>query len=207
MIESKPPIPDFRDIKSGGDVTKLVERIKHRFYSAAGTIMLGYDLVFDHSEKERVMRITALELYLHCGPWSDPNTDKDPEQKRSGTWYVRRRGPNANTSRVDITAGCKSENISEDIHCGLLLREIDFIDGSAKAIKGILRGSIHSRRDWLPEEIKTLNKIHGACIVSGMLRLRHRERPFTEALAFKPRLGLRHPEEPWNECLRVVVDC
>jgi hypothetical protein len=188
-------IPDFRNVTGFDDIYS-------RFLMAARSIMLEHDLVFDQFA-ERPLHITSLELYLRCSQWLDPNTDKNCEQGNSKTWYIRRRGSNANTSRVDITAGCRAENI----YCGLLVRGIDGDDGSGKAIKTILRGGKEaSRRSWLEEEVKILDQIHGSQIVDGPLRLVRRENPLAGALYGKPRVGLRYPGDPWNQKLRIVVE-
>jgi hypothetical protein len=161
--------------------------------------MLGHDLIFDQFA-ERALHITSLELYLRCNQWLDPNTDKNSEQGNSNTWYIRRRGSNANTSRVDITAGCAADNI----YCGLLVRGIDGDDGSGRAIKRILRGGEKvSGLSWLTEEIKSLDQIHGSQIMEGPLRLKRREKPLVRNLSPKPRMGL---EYPWNQNLRIVVE-
>jgi len=68
-------IPDFEGSADFAD-------IQSRFIKAARVIMFDYDLVLDHLG-ERCMRITALELYLHCKNWLDPNTDKHCEQLSS----------------------------------------------------------------------------------------------------------------------------
>jgi hypothetical protein len=188
-------IPDFDDVTDFAD-------IQSRFIKAARAIMFDYDLVLDHLDK-KFMRVTALELYLHCKNWPDPNTDKHCEQLSSATWYIRRRGSNANTSRVDITAGSRCQNI----HCGLLVRGIDGTDGSGKALRRILRGERHiPGRSWLPDEINILEQIHGSSVFSGSLRLIRREEPHPGAQLATPRIGLRYPEERWSKNLRLVVE-
>lgn len=189
-------IPDFCGVSD-------VDEIQRRFHRSAEAIMLKHNLVFGHFEKKRYMRITGLELYLHCNAWADPNTDRCDKQKMSNTWYVRRRGKNANTSRIDITAGSADQNI----YCGLLLRGVDGTDGSGKAIKKILRGYAPSRWDWEDNEITVLDEIDGASVTDGLLRLEPRVEPYQGKLAFQMRVGLEHSQDPWGDCwLGVIVD-
>ena len=177
-------LPDFQNVQ-------CFDEIYSRFFVAARWLMLEHDLVFDKFD-ERPMHITSLELYLHCGAWPDPNTDKNSEQQNFGTWYVRRRGRNANTSRVDITAGSKADNI----YRGLLVRGIDRNEGSGRAVKRILRGKRKSALLWLQEEIEALDQIHGSQIDKGPLRLIYRKEPLTGVLSSRPRVGLQYPEAP-----------
>jgi hypothetical protein len=148
--------------------------------------------------------ITALELFLHCAAWRDPNTDKDFEQLTRSTWYVFPAG--RYIERIDITAGCNCE----DIYCGLLLRAIEGANGPRLALRKMVRGDtqLPAPHDWswTPEEIKIIERIRGSNIFSsGPLRLIPRKEPFTEELSFWPRINLKYSEEPWNANLRVVV--
>jgi hypothetical protein len=187
-------LPDFRNVQS-------YDEIFSRFRDSARVLMLDYDLVF-RNVPERRIHITSLELYLNCRIWPDPNTDKNPEQQNCGTWYVRRRGANANTSRIDLTAGSKADNV----YCGLLVRGVDGHDGSGSALKTILRGERKTALLWRPEEIEALNQIHGSKIMDGPLELVPRKEPRTGTISSKPRVGLGFPEAPWDENLRIVLD-
>ena len=129
-------IPGFRGIENFEIGQVRFDEIQHRFFRAARTITFDYYLVFHQFSEPQIMQITSLELYLYCAGWQDPNTDRDPEQLHSGTWYVARKGNDASASRIDITAGCRCENI----YCGLLIRGIDGVDGPGKAIRRIVRG-------------------------------------------------------------------
>lgn len=186
-------LPDFKNVQN-------FEEIYSRFYEAAESLILEHDLMFEDSKIRPPMHISSLELYLHCNAWRDPNTDRHPEQQNRSTWYVHRRGANANTSRIDITAGSQSE----EIFCGLLVRGIDGSDGSGKAIKRILRGRENTARSWLKDETDTLDQIHGSHILQGPLRLVRRKEPRPDKLSPKPRIGLEYPEAPWSLNLRII---
>ena len=189
-------IPEFRGVNN-------LEEIKNRFYTAAQSIMFEHNLVFDQFER-RCMRITAVELYLHCRVWEDRNTDQDSEQLNRGTWYVHRRGRNASRSRIDITAGCKCEAI----YCGLLIRGIDWIDRLGIALRRIVRGEaqvLGHQGVWTEDEIGLLEQIHCCGIVSGPLRLVRRQERFPGWQKYEPRINLRYPTEPWNADLRVFA--
>jgi hypothetical protein len=195
------PIPDFTDLESQTNQRFSSEEIQRRFFTAADNIMRKYILAFGDRGNERHLNITALELYLYCASWPDPNTDKHSEQAKSRRWYVHRRGNLANRSRIDITAG------SEELYCGLLIRGIDGRDGSGSAIKKIIRGTDRSPRDWLDEEIDILDtSIHGKPIVGELLQLKRREADRVGTVARQQRVGLRYPGEPWDTPLRAVFE-
>lgn len=206
-------IPSFRGIENFEIGQARFDEIQHRFVRAARTIMFDYYLVFHQFSEPRIMQITSLELYSYCAGWQDPNTDRDPEQLRSGTWYVVRKGNDASASRIDITAGCRCENI----YCGLLIRGIDGVDGAGKAIRRIVRGKREVPQEyewhWLPEEIDVIEQIRGRDVCSsGPLRIAHRETSRPRKTEVRPRKNLRTDRpnwtgdrEPWHEPLRVVV--
>lgn len=188
-------IPDFRSATS-------YEQIRALFFDSARTIMLDHDLVFGLPEQRR-MRITSLELYLHSKDWPDPNCDRSCEQLRTGTWYVKRNGLDANRSRIDITCGDSARNI----YGGLLVRALNGVDGPGKALKRIVRGQVPSSSEWSDEEIEKLNKeINGKPIFGGCLRL-------TPTIALKhsnvtprERINLRKSEGRWKEPLRALIE-
>lgn len=189
-------IPDFRNLYSCDDLYQS-------FTSAAEFIMGGYALQIGPDSRP-LIQITSLELYMHSEYWPDPNTDRNSEQLKSGTWYVRRRGTNANTSRIDITAGSKANNI----HCGMLIRGINYLDGSGKALKSIIRGDFKdgSARSWTAEEVGLLNTIHGCSVTDAPLKLVTRTSSLNFVFRYAQRKGLRYPDKPWNGNFRVIAE-
>jgi hypothetical protein len=188
-------LPDFGDVRDFAD-------LQSRFLSSARTLMFEHELAWKDARTPPV-RITSLELYLYCDAWPDRNTDKNGEQLNSGTWYVRRRGDNANTSRVDISAGDKTKGI----YCGLLIRGISGVDGSGKALKRLLRPTeSRSSIRWSANEIALLDEIHGSRTENGPLLVARRPNPWPGTLSVLPRVGLQYPQEPWSSPLRAVVD-
>ncbi len=124
------PIPDFVGVSG-------FKEIQERFMDAAQSIMVDYEIVRGANR----WRTTALELYLFTetsNVWRDPNTHRNPEQAYSGTWYVHRRP--MNRSGLDITAG----NIRHGLYVGLLIREIDLIDGGPVARLVGIKGGVVS---------------------------------------------------------------
>ncbi|WOH50683.1 hypothetical protein [Bradyrhizobium sp. sBnM-33] len=183
-------IPNFEDVKT-------IEDIASRFAMAAKSIMFEHDLRF----QSRSWRITALELYLftESDVWRDPFTHRGDEQLSSRTWYVHhdgRRSPNY--SGIDITAGSRQQGI----YAGLLIRELDQLDGSARALQTIIRAKFRSTREgnvWTPDEKKILTTIHRSSILSSPLRLIPRSAARSnEPLWCGPRCGLK-PKETDDE--------
>jgi len=178
------------------------DEIKDRFIVAARSIMLAHKLVYE----ENCWQITALELYLKLNDqpdlWRDPTAHEDPEQLKRGTWYVHDYDPDSGGRApgycgIDISAGCESSNI----YAGLLIREIECVDGSAKALQTILRGTF--RRDrWSDDEKRRLQQIHGKTIDSGPLRLVARAAPIQGALWIGPRIfkAKKKPEPEFRDC-------
>jgi hypothetical protein len=176
-------IPNFEEVKNFDDIAV-------HFAAAAKSIMLEHDLCF----ADNAWQITALELYLfteQSGVWRDPFTHGRSEQLNSGTWYVHDDGSRSpNYSGIDITAGSRHRGI----YAGLLIRELDEHDGSARALQTIIRGKYVSKRKgnvWTSHEKGTILTIHGGSILTSPLRLvpRLAARP-SEALWCGPRWGL-----------------
>jgi hypothetical protein len=176
-------IPSFEGAKD-------LESAMLRFATAARSIMLQHELHFGG----RSWQITALELYLFTKGsevWRDPFTHGRDEQLNSGTWYVHDDGDRApNYSGIDITAGSRQGGI----YAGLLIRELDQNDGSAKALQTIIRGEFLPKRAgnvWSPEEKEILSTIHRGSVFSSPLRLVPRALPRpAEPLWCGPRWGL-----------------
>jgi hypothetical protein len=156
-------IPNFEGVKN-------FEDIQSRFIESARSIMFDHDLFYERNGG-MIWQITALELYLkldnHQDIWWDPTTHGADEQLNRGTWYIHDNGNRApGYCGIDITAGCKKSKV----YAGLLIRELNKIDGSAKALQTIIRGDF--RRDrWLPDERVRIQKIHGQSVCSSPLRL------------------------------------
>ena len=187
-------LPDFRNAATYEEIAALFER-------AARTIMLEHDLVVGLPEQRR-MHITSLELYLHSNAWPDPNCDCNPEQRQSGTWYVKRNGYNANRSRIDITCG----NVSEGLFGGMLIRALDGVDGSGKAIKQIMRGVPDTPLKWNDQEIDILtNEVSGKPIFENWLRLMPAAVSRSSTIQLLMRQNCAVTEEPWSRALRAVV--
>jgi hypothetical protein len=197
-LASEVVLPNFEDVREFGD-------IQARFFEAARSIFFAHDLVYDDSDYR--CQISALELYLyHPEVWPDPTTHgirfKSSEQLESGTWYIHRRGkPAPNRSGIDITAGSSSKNI----FAGLLIAAIGERDGSATALKGVVRaGNEYSfdRKDrWGEKEKDVLAKINGKRISDGPLRLVSSPVPRKGTLWVGPRKGLSDKiKEPFRDC-------
>jgi hypothetical protein len=212
---------EFRGIQDCPEGEARFCEIQRRFLESARSIIFDYDLVFHQFCERREMRITALELYLYCTAWPDPNTDRSFEQLNQGTWYIP---PDRFIDRIDITAGCRSENI----YCGLLIREIALLEskagdcenlkGPARALRHMIRGPNQEPAPfdwkWLPQEIETIDQIRGRDVLrSGPLRLCRREISHRDGeTSMLPRVNLRTDgpkwtgaREPWNQPLRVVL--
>lgn len=178
-------IPDFRGVSS-------FEEIQDRFVTAAKEIISNYHLEYGASQ----WRITAFELYLRLNRrpsiWLDPSTDKDDEQLKSGSWYVRqKKGPGF--WRIDITAGSKDE----DIHAGLLVRQINGVKGPSYALHKMVRGDF-LRRKWPEDDIRRLNEIHGTSIYSGPLRLSKKSSLEPIDFYIGPRINLNGYEDKYR---------
>lgn len=195
-------LPDFRGVSSQED-------IEDRFYASAKMIMQSYKLVRQGS----CWDISALELYLyHPAIWCDPSTHatrfSNDQQLDWGTWYVHRNtSPAPNRSGLDITAGFPSERIS----AGLLVAALGEKDGSATALKAIVRFdrpySFVRRDRWSADEKKTLCEINHESIEVGILRLCERETAQETPLFIGPRkrLGKSVPEKFRNAHLRMAT--
>jgi len=186
-------LPDFKGVSNFDDIQK-------RFKESARQIMLGCDLEY---EDGRRWRITALELYLRLNKrpdvWLDPYTDEDEEQLNSGSWYIRqKKGPGY--WRIDITAGSRDENI----HAGLLIRQLDRQNGPAYALHKIVLGHFQRQR-WLDEEKQRAQKLHGTSIRAGHLKLVRHSRPTEGDIWIGPRIGLskKHDDQFRRAPLRI----
>jgi len=192
------PIPDFVGVSG-------FKEIQERFMDAAQSIMVDYEIVRGANR----WRTTALELYLFTetsNVWRDPNTHRNPEQAYSGTWYVHRRP--MNRSGLDITAG----NISQGLYVGLLIREIDLIDGPAKALKTLIRdksnGSEDASKDrykWSENQQALIGNIRGQSIWEAPLRLSRSTERICGDVRVGPRLNLKHKSSPWDSPLRATI--
>ncbi|UPK11621.1 hypothetical protein IVA93_36750 [Bradyrhizobium sp. 155] len=176
------PIPNFVGVKGFADV-------RSRFIEAARLILLGHCL--DYCNGRYRWSVTTVELYLHHGTeWPDPTAHgvRFPKtaatrQLESGTWYVHRAmypspdpagtrgfGLGPNRSGIDITAG------SEDgkIFAGILIAGIGDKDGSATALKQIIRADAQDRMretKWSQIEKEAIARINGTRVESGPLKL------------------------------------
>jgi hypothetical protein len=176
-------IPNFEDVKN-------IEDVKLQLAAAARSIMLEHDLFYGG----RTWQITALELYLFTAKsevWRDAFTHQQDEQLNSGSWYVHDNGSRPpNYSGIDITAGSKRSGI----YAGLLVRELDQEDGSAKVLQTIIRGKYSFMRKgnvWSSDEKNVLSSIHRSAVLSSPLRLVPRPSPRqNETLWLGPRWGL-----------------
>lgn len=208
---SKSVIPDF----SGARNFKEIQR---RFIQAAESIMLDHDL--EYEEDGSKWKITALELYLKLSDgqdiwddpiypfWRDPTCHGAHEQLQSGRWYIHQRGQNWRAPGycgIDITAGSEINKT----HAGLLIRELNRNDGSAKAFHTIMRGESKFRRDgWNGAERDLIKRINGKCVFAGPLRLSRRQTREQKALWIGPRIfsSKTKPSAPYADCcLRVAT--
>jgi hypothetical protein len=186
-------VPDFRNVKDEKD-------IQARFIASAREIMCGYQLEYGQNAWD----VTSLELYLRLDGeptlWSDLSTDEDNEQLNRETWYVsKKRGPGF--WRIDITAGDREQNI----HAGLLIRQINRTSGPSMALHTIVRGH-YDRRKWPDDEVERLNKdIHGASIFAGKLKLAPRQVRLKSDLWIGPRIGINKKHLHWDADLRVAT--
>jgi hypothetical protein len=180
------PIPNFVGVNDFAD-------IKGRFIEAARSILLGHYL--DYGNGRHQWPITTVELYLHHpAKWPDPTAHavRFPKaaatrQLESGTWYVHRAihpapdptgssgfGLGPDRSGIDITAGSPSENI----FVGILIAGIGDKDGSATALKQIVRADAQDRMGetkWSAADKEIVAKINGTRVESGPLKLIPRE--------------------------------
>ncbi|WP_155413348.1 hypothetical protein [Rhodopseudomonas palustris] len=187
-------LPDFQYATS-------YEEVAAPFQNAAKRLMLEYDLVVGIPEEKRT-RITSLELYLFSESWPDPNCDRDNEQLKSGTWYVKRDRTNANRSRIDITCG----NATKDIYCGLLVQSILESTGPGRSLKQIVRGRVPSDAKWTDAEITILNKqICGKSIFDSWLRLEPAKTTRSDNVVFRARETISSKEPPWDSALQALV--
>jgi hypothetical protein len=122
--------------------------------------------------------------------WRDPFAHQSDEQQNSGSWYVHDDGRRAPSySGIDITAGSRSLGI----YAGLLIRELDRNDGSARALQTIVRGEFSSERKgnvWSSAEKSAISSIHQSSVFSGPLKLVRRAEPREGELWIGPRWGL-----------------
>jgi len=184
-------IPDF---SKASDFAEILGRL----VQAARSIMMDHELVY----RDTSWGITALELYLYTASnvWRDCTTHRSPAQAETGNWYVHCykngnfRAPQY--SGIDITAGSRNGLADEVTYAGLLIRELDSNDGSAKAFQSIVRGKyLSDERRWTDEERQRIREIHGTGIKSGPLRLVSRSTPKTCQLWIGPRkLSTKRPE-------------
>ena len=114
---------------------------------------------------KKLFRITAVELYLKQHPHlDDPTAHGHEEQMSHGDFYVHRyqnfRAPFR--CGLDITCGSKKRKI----YGGLLIRELDKIDGPSKALITLVDGHYNPKRSkkWSASEKMKLKKIKGASI-------------------------------------------
>ncbi|MGO3931849.1 hypothetical protein [Rhodopseudomonas pseudopalustris] len=157
-------LPDFRNSNS-------FDEIRDRFYSAAQTLILDYQI----ERGTRQWPIEAIELYLyHPTLWRDCTTHGvrywAEQQLERGTWYVHRKGkPSPNRSGIDITSGSKADGI----FCGLLIAGIGEKKGSSTALKTIVRpmDETFDAPRWSDDEKILMNQIDGTRIEGGELRL------------------------------------
>ncbi|MCP1974283.1 hypothetical protein J2R87_008023 [Bradyrhizobium elkanii] len=175
-------IPNFAGVRGFAD-------IQCRFIDAARSILLGHCL--DYCNGRYRWSVTTVELYLHHGAeWPDPTAHgvRFPKvaaerQLESGTWYVHRAihppadptgtrgfGLGPNRSGIDITAGSRSEKI----FAGILIAGIGEKDGSATALKQIVRAADQARMSettWSQIDRGVIATINGTSIESGPLKL------------------------------------
>ena len=192
------PIPNFVGVSN-------FKEVQERFLDAAQSIMVDYEIV----RSENRWRITALELYLFTeasNVWRDPNTHRNPEQANSGTWYVHSRP--MNRSGLDITAG----DITQGVYAGLLIREVDQIDGPAKALKTLIRekftrtgSAFNDPYNWSEKERALIANIHGRSIWDGPLKLSRSSERVCRDVWIGPRLNLADQSSPWDSPLRAAI--
>jgi hypothetical protein len=192
------PIPDFAGVSD-------FRKIHERFIDAAQSIMADHEIVRGASR----WRITAVELYLFTetsSVWRDPNTHRNPDQACSGTWYVHQRP--MNRSGLDITAG----NIRHGLYVGFLIREIDLIDGPAKALKALIRdksnGSDDASKDrykWSEQQRALIGNIRGQSIWGAPLKLSRSTERMRGDVRVGPRLNLKYKSSPWDSPLRAWI--
>jgi hypothetical protein len=176
------PIPNFVGVTDFAD-------IQARFIEAARSILLGHYL--DYGDGRHRWPITTVELYFHHrAKWPDPTAHavRFPKaaatrQLESGTWYVHRAmhpapdptessgfGLGPDRSGIDITTGSQSENI----FAGILIAGIGDKDGSATALKQIVRADAQDRMGetkWSAADKETIAKINATRVESGPLKL------------------------------------
>lgn len=191
---------------SMGDV-KSFEEIQNRFHTIAKVLMSNYDIELRHLYRER-LRISSVELYLYKNSvWEDPTTHYARygirDQLTSGCWYVHRYKENGKfrpprRRGIDITAGSNSH----DVYAGLLIREVNEIDGPARAVNSMLFGSnLKSvRRNWnyaaCDEFFLSLN---GGSIYAGSVALVDALIPRSSNFYVGRRIGLPEPKTPKDE--------
>lgn len=154
------------------------EEVFLRMKEISEKILYDYQLDFlDHS-----WDITAIEFYLDIPKNNDGFSFQDPfihmnkQQLVSGTFYVHDDCTRAcNYSGIDIACGTIGET---NIHGGILIRELNRNDGSATALKSIIRKvelCPYLKTDkWTQDEKSMLFNIHGKNIFEGPLRLAHK---------------------------------
>ncbi len=112
------------------------------------------------------LRITAIEFYLFYPILHpDPYVHKNFRQRESATFYIHDNGTRApNYSGIDITCGC----FEKEIFGGVLIREIEKVDGSSLALKKIIRDNqIFNRKDrWTDIEKRKLIQADGRSILN-----------------------------------------
>ena len=89
-----------------------------------------------------VHSITAVEFYLSAPHYCDSANHCHPLQLKSGKWYIHTfknhhslKAPRY--SGIDLTCG----NAKNEIHAGILIRQLDGEGGSGLAIMKLMRGS------------------------------------------------------------------
>lgn len=156
-------------------------------------ILYKYKLVYGASE----YKITAIEFYLSiskntCGfSFIDPFTHTNEEQLNTGTFYIHDDCKRAcNYSGIDITCGDKENGI----YGGILIRELEHNDGSATAVKSIIRNQrkpVYDKKDkWSAEEKEKLYQIHRSDILTGPLKLVETNSVISELYRGKRILGI-----------------
>ena len=147
----------------------------NRMKSIADKILYDYQLeFFDHT-----WEITAIEFYLDIPTNRDGFSFQDPfihmnkQQLIAGSFYVHDDCTRAcNYSGIDIACGTLGET---NIHGGILIRELNRNDGSATALKSIIRKvelCPYLKTDkWTQDEKAMLFNIHRKNVFEGPLKL------------------------------------